>query len=629
MKIKSKLPLLWLVILLTNGTFHSFASKQDSVIILSKASDFIPLNLASYILKDHQGRLSYQVVSKNNTWFEPLKDEIFNFNTNPYTKVFWVRTTLNNTSTKNLEYFLYLHPGLDTVEVFITNPNGQTNRERTSSFSSTHTRPYYISQELALPIVLQPGVSKIYFRIVNRSLWSREMGSIIIALAEQKDFLNYFLESRFLQGIALGMLFLLLIFHFFLYIFFKDATYKAFLVNIFFTLVYLLLRKNFQLEFNFLSPHFELVTYLHDPASILVSLTAVWFSRLFLNTKEKDVLFDNIMNFIMILQFSVMIVALSFQTLRLLNELSIYLGFISTLVVIIASVRSYLRGNKLSLYVFFGFVLLGGIPIIYLLPLPNYLHYRTSETDVHYFGEAFRAIIFAIGIADRFYQLKKEVAQKELENKQLVFIQERKLQEERERISRDLHDNIGSHLALLTMELSVLSQRFENSLELEAAKENTKIIINQLRETVWVLENDEVTVNDIENKLMVLILPIHSLTKIQVSLEIPESLRDTKLKPSQAINLYRISQEAIQNSIKHGHCSIIKVNFGVDLIANKLFVQVADNGNGFALEDVNKNGHFGIRNMHKRAQEIDGVLEIISTVDKGTIITLFVPLFTS
>ena len=604
----------------------SYSSAVDSLLSLSIPKDFIPLNLASSFLKDKGGVLSFEEVIARKEAFDPIVDEIYNFNKDPEVKVFWVRTSIQNLTKSDLEYLLYLHQGLDSVEFFIISPKGERNHAVYTSYESTRNMPYFISQEIVVPVALQKGITTIYFRIVNRSVWSKEMGSMIISLAEQKSFLNYFLEFRFYQGIALGMLFIILVLYFFLYLFFRDATYLAFLANIFFTLVYLLLRKNYQLEFDFLSPNFSMVKYFHDPACVLISITAIWFSQLFLGVKEKYPVFYIIMNALIILQVCIVIGTLFFQSLRLLNAVSIYLGFLSAIVVIIASVKSYFNGDKLALYVFFGFILLAGVPIIYLIPLPNYLHFRTSESDIHYFGEAFRSIIFAVGIADRFYQLKKEVAQKKMEQKQILFENEKRMQAERERISRDLHDNIGSHLALLTLELSKLSQQLGNNYEIELAKENTKVIIGQLRETVWVLENDKVTIADIGEKLTMLVQSLQKSPTLYVSLEIPESLKTIPLKPSQAINSFRIVQEAIQNIIKHGQCSVIKINFGFDNSTQKIVVQVADNGIGFDQSKALSNGHFGLRNMKRRAEEINGFIEIISTKEKGTVVSLFFPL---
>ncbi len=139
----------------------------------------------------------------------------------------------------------------------------------------------------------------------------------------------------------------------FIYLFIRDATYLVFLVNVFFTLIYLILRKNYHLELDFLSPLFGFLPESHDVFGVLISITAIWFTQTFLNTRKDDLVMHRIMNGLMLVLGVVAIFLIRFKWIQLMNLLTIYLGFFSAILLIISSIRSYRKGNKLALYVFF------------------------------------------------------------------------------------------------------------------------------------------------------------------------------------------------------------------------------------------------------------------------------------
>ncbi len=601
----------------------------DSIFTITESKDFFPLNKTSFLLKDNQGKLKIDSILKSDSKFELIEEEIYNLNADKNVKAYWLRCTFQNLTHTELKELLCFHPGIDTIEIFIFNPDHTSTLSRIFTNQATTDRPVYISQVLSVPITLQQGVTKVYVRFANFSKWSREMASIIFSLAEEKRFLNYFLEVRFYQGLMLGMIALIIVFHIFIYIFFKDTTYLIFLINVVLTLIYLLLRKNYQLEFSFLSPLFGALTYLHDPLGVLISLTAVWFSQSFLSTRETDPNIHKLMNVLKAVLGIIALCMLSWQLLPLMNLLSISIGIISTSVVIVASIRSYRRGNRLALYVFFGFILLALIPVIYLVPIPNYLHYKTSETDLHYFGEAIRSIIFAVGITDRFYQLKKEVTRVEVEKEQLKFERERKIQEEKERIARDLHDNIGSQLVVLALELSNPTVHKTEDPEIASLRQSINTIINRLRDTVWVLENDEVTIKDLEGKInTMMFLYRKKIYGFDFKLHVPDEIKSFQIKPTQANHVFRIIQEGVQNAVQHSKGKNIEVIFSLEFASKTLTIKILDDGTGYK-DNANQSAgdiHYGVKNMQKRATEINGSLTIEMRSSGGTEVILHFPL---
>lgn len=610
----------------TSGSSHP--APADSVFQIREVSDFYPLNLASYLLKDQHGTLTIDSVIKPSAHFKLITDEIYNFNQDKDVPVYWFRCTIQNLTGGKLRELFCLHPGLDTVDYFVFNPDGTARRAKTNAGQLTRSKPFFISRQTTLPLDLQPGITKIYVKIINHSTRSHELSSIIASLADQRLYINYLLEFRFYQGIAIGMLLLILILHIFIYLFIRDATYLVFLVNVFFTLAYLILRKNYHLEIDFLAPLFGFLPESHDVFGVLISITAIWFAQTFLNTRREDVVMHRVMNGLMMVLGMVAACLIAFQWIGLMNMLTIDLGFISAVLMILSAVRSYRRGNKLALYVFFGFILLAFVPLIYILPMPNYLHYRSDESDLQYFGEAIRSVIFAVGIAHRFYLLKKEVARHDIEKKELALFNEQQLRSEKERISRDLHDNIGSELAILSMELWQLSKRYPEDENVNATLVTTGSIYNQLRDTIWAIEQNQVKLDDVESRLSTMLLR-HRNTNAKIKFNLETSIPDPQLTltPAQSINLFRIVQEAVQNAVAHSACHQINVSIHANAAKRELEAEISDDGKGFNYNQhfSGEEKHFGLRNMKKRAQEVHGEIKIVSKQQEGTAIVLTFP----
>jgi signal transduction histidine kinase len=88
------------------------------------------------------------------------------------------------------------------------------------------------------------------------------------------------------------------------------------------------------------------------------------------------------------------------------------------------------------------------------------------------------------------------------------------------------------------------------------------------------------------------------------------------------INLYRILQESIQNSIKHANANSIFINF--EVLENTIITTIEDDGLGFDTQKSKKG--IGVKNITSRVKQLNGDWEIHSTQGKGTKIVIKVPL---
>jgi len=219
-------------------------------------------------------------------------------------------------------------------------------------------------------------------------------------------------------------------------------------------------------------------------------------------------------------------------------------------------------------------------------------------------------------------QLKKQKEEIEIEKTQKVSSLIDGQEMERQRLSRDLHDSLGQ---------SILAVK----IKLEQVK-NANIEKNQqiIYETLDLIKNTINEIRNISNDLMPPVLEAFGLehglknlckdtsanTSIPITFtceNIPETL-DKKLQ----IYLYRISQEAINNITKHS--SATEASIKISYVNKVLFLNIADNGNGFEITKTNNQGN-GIMNIKQRVELLKGECKIFSGTGKGTQINIKIP----
>ena len=199
------------------------------------------------------------------------------------------------------------------------------------------------------------------------------------------------------------------------------------------------------------------------------------------------------------------------------------------------------------------------------------------------------------------------------------------IQNDRDRISRELHDNVGSQLSLISSNLDWVSNPVtpldeqEKSKRLEEVSRISKDVITHLRETIWALKKSEISFSDFTDKLKLI---AQQQVSILPSIELnfgDGGVDSLQLKPDEALNLLRVCQEAIHNAIKHS--GLKKLDVSWHCRNGNYEVSIKDDGRGFNLI-VNSSEHYGLENMKQRAAEIEAALAINTEVGSGTTITI-------
>ncbi|MCX8105682.1 MAG: tetratricopeptide repeat protein [Ignavibacterium album] len=222
-------------------------------------------------------------------------------------------------------------------------------------------------------------------------------------------------------------------------------------------------------------------------------------------------------------------------------------------------------------------------------------------------------ILIFIGIY-KYQSLKKkrDLAEVEYKGKLQSAILEKQLVAEKLKLSRELHDNIGSQLTFIISSLDNLIYRLKESELTDAistVKNFSRNALTDLRNTIWAIKQQDGTVEDLSIRVTELISKL-SDTIPNKKFDIENQIRNNiKLNSTQMLNLYRIIQESIQNSVKYSECNSIKIIFFTDEDSFRLIIK--DDGKGFDIENTNIGN--GIENMCRRCEESGGKFELKSS----------------
>lgn len=201
------------------------------------------------------------------------------------------------------------------------------------------------------------------------------------------------------------------------------------------------------------------------------------------------------------------------------------------------------------------------------------------------------------------------------------------LQEQRLSISRDLHDNIGAQLTFIISSVDNLkfgNQKIDDKINNQLSKISnfTKATIIELRDTIWAMNGNEFTFEDLRSRIFNFIEKAQSVKEdIQFNFTIDASLKEDKITSIEGINIYRTIQEAINNAMKYANATTINVD--VKSEENYYVISISDDGNGFDLQNTSQGN--GLHNMKKRIEEINGKFDISSTENQGTTIEILIP----
>ncbi|MEP6948669.1 MAG: ATP-binding protein [Ginsengibacter sp.] len=194
---------------------------------------------------------------------------------------------------------------------------------------------------------------------------------------------------------------------------------------------------------------------------------------------------------------------------------------------------------------------------------------------------------------------------------------QREIQHERERISRDLHDNLGAYAAAIASNVAAIknSQSVSEPNFLYRLQNNSQSIINQLNDTIWALNKESISLTAISDRFKIFLQKIQP-SYSHVDITIKETITtDQALSPANALHLFRIMQETVNNALRHSKCH----NIFIRISSNESWeIRINDDGGGLPHPDGKLIGGNGLRNIQLRCTEAGWKMKLQNGVPNGT-----------
>ncbi len=260
-----------------------------------------------------------------------------------------------------------------------------------------------------------------------------------------------------------------------------------------------------------------------------------------------------------------------------------------------------------------------GIPTESISQLAIYIHPPLWQS---WWAYSFYSL-FGVGIGYGIYRNRIHVLEKSqtLQIKNMVATQE----EERKRISRDLHDDIGTRISALKFLLSTLLEKVTNKSdqEIKSLAESADHLVKETMQDVRrLLQNLSPAILEEFGYVAAvegLVSKINETKKMHFNLSLFGM--PNPLKKDYELTLYRITQELINNILKHAEATQVSIQIGQR--DDKIILMIEDDGKGFNIHAHNEG--FGLKNLEARTKLMKGILTIDSHIGKGTSILIEIP----
>lgn len=232
----------------------------------------------------------------------------------------------------------------------------------------------------------------------------------------------------------------------------------------------------------------------------------------------------------------------------------------------------------------------------------------------------FLLLLLLLGIAYYFSTLYLDY---KIRHEKLKLEKEQAVDQERARISSDMHDDLGSGLSTIRL-LSEIAKRkipdTSQTKEIERISETAGEMIDKMSEIIWAMNSSNDSLANLIAYMRSFAADFLEHAHITHQFFIPEAIPDIKLSGGTRRNIYLAVKESLHNVMKHAKATEVIIEVKMH---KNMTIMIKDNGKGFDQEKVRLFGN-GLKNIQKRMLAVGGNADISS--NNGTIVFLDIPL---
>lgn len=210
------------------------------------------------------------------------------------------------------------------------------------------------------------------------------------------------------------------------------------------------------------------------------------------------------------------------------------------------------------------------------------------------------AIIFLI---TRMYFLRK------IEKQRAILEKQRAVQNERDRIAYDMHDDLGSGLTKISYLSKEALRKMENQAELNRINETSLELVKNMSELIWAMKVENDSLLDLLSYLRHYAMEYFETNHIAIQMEMDELVEDEQISGEIRRQIFLVFKEALHNIVKHAQTQ--KVLIRISLTEGQMRISVRDFGKGFQKEESGKpkSGN-GMKTMQDRIRKLNGTMQV-------------------
>lgn len=395
------------------------------------------------------------------------------------------------------------------------------------------------------------------------------------------------------------------------------------------------------LDFHTNPVSFFIESYLDFIMQCLGIMFYMRFMQKFLDTRQKYPFLYKLYNGGIILLLGAMIsftflhyFTSAFAMQNLVENATKVLLLVMVLIFLVYSIRHW--NDKLLRYLFWGnlllfiFSLLSQLAVMEENVFRNFPGIFSSALFYYEMGLFLELVFFLMGLNYKNQRrliaetkeretLKAQNQLKEYE-KELAVLKAQ--QQERERISADMHDELGAGMTAIRLMSEIARNKMKENtpVEIDRISSSANEVLNKMNAIIWSMNSGNDTVDNLVSYIRSYAYEYFDGTPVDCRVITPEEIPAKELSGDRRRNIFLCVKETLNNILKHSGASavVITVHTG-----NTLRLTIQDNGKGIDLQKLRQFGN-GLKNITRRMESIGGRFEIEN--DNGTITTLELPL---
>ena len=290
--------------------------------------------------------------------------------------------------------------------------------------------------------------------------------------------------------------------------------------------------------------------------------------------------------------------------------------------------------DKLLRYLFWGnlfyffFAVFSQLIILFGSAFSNLPTVFSSSLFYYELGLFLELLFFLAGLS---YKNRRQIIEQTREREQLKMENERKefekqlavvtaQQEERNRISADMHDELGSgmtHIRLMS-ELAKSKMKQNIPVEIEKISQSADDVLNKMNAIIWSMNSKNDSLGNLISYIRAYSTEYLEGTSVNCKVTIPRDIPEKELGGDKRRNIFLCVKETLNNMLKHSGATGLTIDI---LTEGVLTIRIHDNGKGIDLQKIRQFGN-GLQNIKRRMESIGGDFEIKNNNGTETILTL-------